>query len=138
MSDDRSVKLPELEHSIRQEILDGAKDENQRRLLHETMQSHAWKMSELVLRNAQLEKENAKLRGLTSEMDRAAEARDKATEKLAASEKARKAAERVAERERFARISAEESKDELLAALQHANRQQSRLERLLETHGREA
>jgi hypothetical protein len=60
---------------------------------------------------------------------------EKATEKLKSAEDARSAAERIAEKERFARINAEEERDELLASLRAASQEKSRLDRVIEQHG---
>ena len=130
MPDERDINLPPSDLSI----LAGVHDENQRTLLKQTMESSAYKLSELVARADELERENRALLAKRPEAERAIAAAEKANEKLKAAEDARSAAERIAEKGRFARISAEEARDELLVDLRQANESKSRIEHLLEKH----
>jgi hypothetical protein len=130
MPDERDINLPPSDLSI----LAGVHDENQRTLLKQTMESSAYKLSELVARADELERENRALLAKGPEAERAIAAAEKANEKLKAAEDARSAAKRIAEKERFARISAEEARDELLVDLRQANESKSRIEHLLEKH----
>lgn len=57
MPDERDITLPPSDLSV----LAGVRDENQRELLKETMQSNAYKTAELVSRAEELEKENRRL-----------------------------------------------------------------------------
>jgi hypothetical protein len=141
MADNRDIKLPAGEQAIRQEILDSVKDENQRRLLESTMQSEAWKLAELVLRNSELELEHKRLATAAAEGKRASAERKKLREKLAAAEKALHTATRVADKERNARQVTEEQLAAVVYAVREANEGESRLDRLVkkidEEHGRD-
>jgi tellurite resistance protein len=135
--DERDLKLLAANDKVRTAILDSIPDENQRKLVEQVMSSPQWRMSEIVQRNSDLEKKIRRLQGTAAEGERATEESARLRSKLASAESALNAASRVAEKERFARISAEESRDELIAALRDANTQQSRLERLLDAHREE-
>src|SRR5438034_6028820 len=128
------------EQAIRQEILDSVKDANQRRLLESTMQSEAWKLSELVLRNSELETENKRLKHDAEQGTRARDEVRKLRSKLASAESALNAASRVADKERNTRQVAEEQLKGVLDAVREASEGESRLERLVkqldEEHGR--
>jgi hypothetical protein len=98
------------------------------------MSSLMTSVQQLATALEEAERENRKAQPLAAEAERAIAAATKAEEKLKAAEDARNAAQRAASEERFARISAEEARDELLVDLRQANESKSRLEHLLEKH----
>jgi hypothetical protein len=91
-------------------------------------------LGSLLTRVQELEQESASRKSDADEGRRAVAESRKLMAHLEAAEDARHAAERVAEKERFARISPEEARDELIAAVPGASKQQTRIARLFAGH----
>lgn len=97
--DERAVQLPPADLSI----LAGVNDEQQRGLLKSTMESHAYRVAEVVGRVSELENETKSLRAIANEGERAIGECKGLRSKLASAEHALNAASRVADKERSKR-----------------------------------